>query len=86
MTQDLDLLLKKSVDDSIFALKDWQAALGEMDRWLGEKNLSAKAQDKIEYISCCAKKAEMMPVQVSLSVVLEEMLADYGFEAATKKV
>jgi hypothetical protein len=80
-----DAALKAAVDDSIYSLKDREEALEVMENWLKVKGLTASTKDQIEYISCSAKKAEGMPLLVSLTAVLQEMLSDFGFYAAQKK-
>ncbi|MGC6456297.1 MAG: hypothetical protein ACON46_07200 [Coraliomargaritaceae bacterium] len=83
-----EVLLKEflfAVDESVFGLVDWVEAQCVLADWLEERGLVLPVGDRINYLSCVAEAGSGGLALENLSSMIEEMLATYGCERATKK-
>jgi len=81
----LSTTLVDAVDESPFSLRQWVEALVVMGEWLQSHRYAADLDDQIGYIGCACASVRTNPVEESLPFLVEEMLAEYGFDRANPK-
>ena len=74
--------LTDAVDESPFALRQWVEALVVMGEWLQSRRHEADLDDQIGYVGCAGASVSSHPREESLPFLVEEMLAQYGFDRA----
>ena len=79
----LSTTLIDAVDESPFSLRQWVEALVVMGEWLQSHRYAADLDDQIGYIGCACASVRTNPVEQSLPLLVEEMLAEYGFDRAS---
>ena len=75
-------LFIKEVEDSDFDLPHWIQALEKMYEWLDKENKTAKLDEIIGYLNCCASSSTNQLSRKSFAELCVEFLGDYGFEKA----
>ena len=73
-------LLAESVDETPDGLSEWVEALDRLIRWTRERERTLTLPGALGYVSCCSDSQASNPVRLPLSEVLEQMLADFGYE------
>lgn len=73
--------LKTFADESNFSLDNWIEALEFFFFYLRKKNARAEIKKMLGYLACCAQVDLNLPLLPSLKELLEEMLAEHGYEA-----
>lgn len=75
--------LVATADASPFSLREWIESLMRLRQWLQARRLRAGLEDQVGYVGCACASVAGPSVDHSLPVLVEEMLADYGFERAS---
>jgi hypothetical protein len=74
--------LLEAVDESPYSLRQWVDAFVVLGQWLDARNSRASFQDQLGYLGCACEAAGAGANLTPLSVVVSEMLDDYGFDCA----
>jgi hypothetical protein len=74
--------LVPAIDASSYGVDDWVRALLALRHWVAARGGTARAEDALGYVSCCASIAGGKTPRLPLGYVVEDMLNNYGFEAA----
>jgi hypothetical protein len=77
--------LVSEADESPFPLRQWVEALLVFDQWLEARGLSVPIEDQIGYVTCSAEAGSAYSTLTQLPTQVEEMLENYGCDAAVKK-
>lgn len=71
-----------AADESPFSLREWTESLLVLGQWLQVRRLEATLEDQIGYVGCACASVSASAGLHSLPSLVEEMLAEYGFERA----
>jgi hypothetical protein len=74
--------LFRFVDESIYDLGEWLAALISFHHWLKNENKKADFEVMIGYLQCCSESPENKDIKHELSDLLKIMLDAHGFKGA----
>ena len=83
LSAEQEALLIVRVDASPYSRAQWLEALEEFSEWLTSQKNSAPFEQQLAYLSCCVESVVQKYPQPPLKVVLADLLARFGFDAAT---
>lgn len=72
------------VDDSDYSIEDWIKAIAIFHQWLKQEKLKSDFLTMLGYLACCSVSPENKTHKRDLCGLLQEMLDQYGFQAAVK--